>query len=73
RAASLCSFFREVWHLQLLRARLKESRTHESGTQVQQQEFLLSFTAPAFNKTSNKNGLASPTCRSWWQNGERCA
>jgi hypothetical protein len=27
---SLCSFFREVEHLQLLRVRLKESRTHGS-------------------------------------------
>ena len=58
-ALSLCSSFREVLHLQLLRARLKESRTHGSRTQARKQKDLLSFTAPQFNLISNKNDLVS--------------
>ena len=63
-ALSLCSSFREVLHLQLLRARLKESRTHGSRTQARKQKDLLSFTAPQFNLISNKNDfVSSPAAR----------
>ena len=63
-ALSLCSSFREVLHLQLLRARLKESRTHGNRTQPQKQKDLLSFTAPQFNLISNKNDfVSSPAAR----------
>jgi hypothetical protein len=57
---SLHSFFREGEHLQLLRARLKESRTHESNTQAQKQRLLLSATHPSSTNFLTKTLLLFP-------------
>jgi hypothetical protein len=63
---------REALLLQLLRLQVKETCKHESSTQAQWQKVLQFFTAPKFNKTSNKNDFAFLACRAWWLYGERC-
>ena len=57
---SLCSSFREVEHLQLLRVRLKESRTHGSNTQAPKQKILPTATHLGSTNFSAKTISPSP-------------
>ena len=69
---SLHSFFREGKQLQPLRLQVKETCKHERRTQAKKQKFLLSATRPGLTNFFYKNDFASPACRAWWQDGERC-
>ena len=63
---------RKSKHLQRLRARLKESRTHSSSTQEQKLKLRPLLPPPTPAKPLPKNDLALSACRSWWLHGERC-